>query len=37
MYPVLSTDIYFKENGDTCFSERYLNEVVQVKIERFGK
>ena len=35
LFPVQDTDIYTKDNGDTCFSERYLDEVLQVKLKEF--
>jgi hypothetical protein len=35
LYGVLDTDIYVKDNGDTCFSPKYLEEVLQAKLEAF--
>ena len=34
LYPLTDKDIYNGKNqGDVCFSQYYLNEVMQVKIE----
>jgi hypothetical protein len=35
LFPVQDTDIYERENGDTCFSPKYLEEVLQAKKREF--
>jgi len=35
LYPITDNDIYFKDNGDICFSEKYFGSVLQAKIEKF--
>jgi len=33
LYPILDTDIYVKDNGDVCMTDRYMKEVLQIKIK----
>ena len=33
-YPIQDTDIYFKDNGDICFSEMYFNRVLDAEIKK---
>lgn len=33
LHPITNTDIYFKDNGDICFSEYYFNSVLKLKID----
>lgn len=34
IYPILDTDVYLNEKGDTCMSEFYVEEVLKAKINR---
>lgn len=33
IYPITERDVYFQDNGDVCFSEKYFSEVLQLKID----
>ena len=33
LHPITDRDIYYKDNGDICFSEYYFNEILKFKIE----
>lgn len=34
LHPITDKDIYFKDNGDICFSEMYFNTILKAKIEK---
>jgi len=33
LYPIQPTDFYILENGDTCMSEFYFKEVLEVELK----
>ena len=33
LYPITDKDIYFQENGNVCFSEYYMKEVLKAKVK----
>ena len=35
LHPIKDTDIYFKDSGDICFSEKYFDTVLKLKIQDF--